>query len=53
MFLFTPKELSKNKPILAENRDGVFVVTEGLKEKDRIISNPSQDLKDGQEVMVN
>ena len=43
----------KKQPILSENRDGVFVVTEGLKEKDRIISNPSQDLKDGQEVMVN
>lgn len=43
----------KKQPILTENRDGVFVVTEGLKEKDRIISNPSQDLKDGQEVMVN
>ncbi|WP_106450552.1 efflux RND transporter periplasmic adaptor subunit [Trichococcus alkaliphilus] len=43
----------KKQAILAENREGVFVVTEGLKEKDRIISNPSQDLKDGQEVMVN
>ena len=43
----------KKQPILSDNRDGVFVVTEGLKEKDRIISNPSQDLKDGQEVMVN
>jgi len=52
VFVFS-KGIVKKQLITAENRDGVFVVTEGLKEKDRIISNPSKDLKDGQEVMVN
>lgn len=39
--------------ITTVEKNGVFVVTEGLKEKDRIISNPDKELKDGQEVTVN
>jgi hypothetical protein len=31
----------------------LFIVLEGLKEKDQIIENPDDSLKDGQEVMVN
>lgn len=39
--------------IETENHNGVYIVIKGLKEKDQVISNPTKDLKDNQEVMVN
>lgn len=33
-------------------KNGLLIVTEGLNEKDQIVTNPDKDLKDGQEVAV-
>lgn len=38
--------------IQTEDKDGYLVLKEGLKEGDRIISNPDKQLKDGQELAV-
>lgn len=39
-------------PITAEDRNGVFVVIEGLEEGNRVISNPDDQISDGLEVTV-
>ncbi|GCF94892.1 RND transporter [Enterococcus florum] len=39
--------------VTTEERDGYLVVTDGVKEKDRIVANPDKNLKDGQELAVN
>jgi HlyD family secretion protein len=44
---------TKKTRVTIERKDDLFIVLEGLKEKDQIIENPDDSLKDGQEVMVN
>lgn len=53
-FVFIYKEGKAHKqPVKVTEKNGLFIVTEGLQEKDKIISDPDDKLKDGQEVAVN
>lgn len=42
----------KKQAVKLQEKNGVFTVLEGLKEKDKIIETPDDTLKDGQEVAV-
>lgn len=51
VFVYAKGKVKKTL-IKAEEKDGLFIVTKGLKEKEKVISNPDKALKDGQEVTV-
>lgn len=44
---------AKKTEVQTEERNGFLVVTAGVKAKDQIVSNPDDELKDGQELAVN
>lgn len=46
------KGKAQKKAIKTTTKNGIIIATEGLKEKDRLIENPDDQLKDGQEVAV-
>ncbi|MGM0215905.1 efflux RND transporter periplasmic adaptor subunit [Enterococcus sp. AZ109] len=53
-FVFAVKDGKAQKTeVQTEDRSGVLVVTSGLKEKDEVVTNPDDELKDGQELAVN
>lgn len=52
VYLYRKGTVLKTEIVGAEE-NGVYTVTKGLKEKDRVISNPDKKLMDGQEVTVN
>lgn len=46
-------EKAKKQKITVQESNGSYIVLNGLNEKDKIIKNPDDKLKDGQEVAVN
>ncbi|MBO1305938.1 biotin/lipoyl-binding protein [Enterococcus sp. 669A] len=53
-FVYAVKDgKAKKTEVQTEERGSVIIVTSGLKEKDQIVSNPDDKLKDGQELAVN
>lgn len=52
-FVYVVNEGKAHKQAVSvTEKNGLFIVTEGLKEEDEIVTNPDEDLKDGQEVAV-
>lgn len=52
VYLVQPSKRVKKQAVTAEEQNGILVVKEGLKAKDKIIADPDKKLKDGKEVAV-
>jgi len=51
VYVYENKKVNK-KSIVTIEEGGLFIVSDGLEQGDKIIENPNEELEDGQEVMV-
>ena len=51
VYVYENKKVNK-KSIVTIEEGGLFIVSDGLEQGDKIIENPNEELEDGHEVMV-